>query len=68
MHIFPCTLTAKYIIFETTAQIPEVEYGIKYGYFPEGKYPTLTFSYYWTFKNEHIATKYVIISIIKQLS
>jgi hypothetical protein len=27
-----CTLTAKYIIFETTAQIPEVEYGIKYGY------------------------------------
>jgi hypothetical protein len=24
--------TAKYIIFETTAQIPEVEYGGKYGY------------------------------------
>jgi hypothetical protein len=30
----------------------------------EGKYPTLTFSYYWTCKNEHIATKYVINLII----
>ena len=30
--IFPCTLTAKYIIFETTTQIPEVEYGGKYGH------------------------------------
>jgi hypothetical protein len=27
---------------------------------PYGKYPTLTFSYHWTCKNEHIATKYVI--------
>jgi hypothetical protein len=25
-------LTAKYIIFETTTQIPEVEYGGKYGH------------------------------------
>jgi hypothetical protein len=30
--IFPCTLKAKYIIFETTAQIPEVESGSKYGH------------------------------------
>jgi hypothetical protein len=30
--IFPCTLTAKYIIFETTVQIPEVEYAGKYGH------------------------------------
>jgi hypothetical protein len=27
---------------------------------PVDKYPTLTFSYYWTRKNKHIATKYVI--------
>ena len=32
MHIYPCTLTAKFIIFETTAQIPEVEYEDKYGH------------------------------------
>ena len=30
--IFPCTLTAKYIIVETTAQIPEIEYGGNYGH------------------------------------
>jgi hypothetical protein len=37
----------------------------KYGYLRantdiEGKWPTLTSNYYWTCKNEHIATKYVI--------
>ena len=47
----------------------------KYGYLrtkrdlsricPDGKQPTLTYSYYWTCKNEYryIATKYVIIII-----
>jgi hypothetical protein len=30
----------------------------------EDKYTTLTFSYYWTCKSEHIATKYVIHFII----
>ena len=54
------------LYFETTAQIPEVEFGGKYGYMRANMdiiYPvfalrqTLTFSYYWTCKNEHIATK-----------
>jgi hypothetical protein len=31
---------------------------------PEDKKPTLTSSYYWTCKNEHFATKYVIIAVI----
>ena len=48
-----------HIIFETTVQIPEVEFGGQIRIL-EGKYPTLTFGYYWTCKNEHIATKYVI--------
>ena len=85
MHIFMHHLS---LYFETTAQIPEVEFGGKYGYMrantdiwgqiriiegqygylpricPECKYPTLTFSYYWTYKNEHIATKYVIKPVI----
>ena len=71
MHIFMHHLS---LYFETTAQISEVLlrgqiriYEGKYRYLrattdicPEGKKPTLTFSYYWTCKNEHIATKYVI--------
>jgi hypothetical protein len=32
--------------------------------FPQGKKPTLTSSYYWICKNEHIATKYVILEVI----
>jgi hypothetical protein len=50
-----------HIIFETTVQIPEVEFGGKYRYLPWGQITNTDFSYYWTCKNEHIATKYVII-------
>jgi hypothetical protein len=61
----PSFLVLWHIFFETTAQIPEVKFGGKYGYLRantdiEGKWPTLTSNYYWTCKNEHIATKYVI--------
>jgi hypothetical protein len=41
-------------------QIPEVEFEGKYGYLSLGQITNTDSSYYWTFKNEHIATKYVI--------
>ena len=60
-----------HIIFETTAQIPEVEFGGKYEYYRENTdICSVFFSYYWTCKNEHIAMKYVInhvLYILEQL-
>ena len=62
MHIFPCTLT--YNLWDHCADTGSWIRGqirIFAPYLPWG--PTLTVSYYWTCKNQHIATKYVIIVI-----
>jgi hypothetical protein len=57
-------LTAKYIIFETTTQIPEVEYGGKYGHMRANTDICPVLLAIIEHAKTNIATKYVIIHCI----